>query len=147
MTTPFVRLVLAAPVLLVACGSPGPTASTVPAGAPADVIYVGGDIVTVDDAQPSAEALAVKDGKILAVGTRADVEAAHKAGGDDRRGSRGQDAAARVHRPARPLHQLVDGGQPGQRVRAAGRAGDRPGGHRRGDREVPRRRSPSPQAS
>jgi predicted amidohydrolase YtcJ len=78
MTTPFVRLVLAAPVLLVACGSPGPTASTVPAGAPADVIYVGGDIVTVDDARPTAEALAVKDGAILAVGTRADIEAAHR---------------------------------------------------------------------
>jgi hypothetical protein len=45
---------------------------------PADVLYVGGDIVTIDDARPTAEALAVKDGKILAVGTRADVEKAHK---------------------------------------------------------------------
>jgi hypothetical protein len=36
----------------------------------ADTIYVGGDIVTVNDAQPTAEALAVKDGKILAVGTK-----------------------------------------------------------------------------
>jgi hypothetical protein len=44
----------------------------------ADVIYTGGDIVTVNDAQPTAEALAVKDGKILAVGTKADVERAHK---------------------------------------------------------------------
>ena len=34
----------------------------------ADTIYVGGDIVTINDAQPAAEALAVKDGKILAVG-------------------------------------------------------------------------------
>ena len=34
----------------------------------ADTIYVGGDIVTINDAQPTAEALAVKDGKILAVG-------------------------------------------------------------------------------
>lgn len=47
--------------------------------ATADAIYVGGDIVTIDDARPSAEALAVKDGKILAVGARADVEKAHKA--------------------------------------------------------------------
>jgi hypothetical protein len=44
----------------------------------ADAIYTGGDIVTVNDAQPTAEAVAVKDGRILAVGTRAEVEAAHK---------------------------------------------------------------------
>ena len=44
----------------------------------ADTIYVGGDIVTVNDAQPSAEALAVKDGKIVAVGPRAEVEKGHK---------------------------------------------------------------------
>lgn len=45
---------------------------------PADAIYVGGSIVTVNDIQPSAEALAVKDGKILAVGAQADIEKAHK---------------------------------------------------------------------
>jgi hypothetical protein len=44
----------------------------------ADAIYTGGDIVTVNDAQPSVEALAVKDGKILAMGTRAEVDKAHK---------------------------------------------------------------------
>jgi hypothetical protein len=44
----------------------------------ADAIYTGGDIVTVNDAQPSVEALAVKDGKILATGSRADIEKAHK---------------------------------------------------------------------
>ncbi|MBX7104615.1 MAG: amidohydrolase [Gemmataceae bacterium] len=43
------------------------------AQAPADVIYHGGPIVTVDDRSPSAEALAVKDGKIVAVGNKADV--------------------------------------------------------------------------
>jgi predicted amidohydrolase YtcJ len=40
----------------------------------ADRIYSGGDIVTVNDAQPRAEALAVKDGRIIAVGTLADIE-------------------------------------------------------------------------
>ncbi len=35
----------------------------------ADTIYRGGSIVTADDEQPFAEAVAVKDGKILAVGT------------------------------------------------------------------------------
>jgi predicted amidohydrolase YtcJ len=40
---------------------------------PADSIYHGGDIVTLDDNNPSAEALAVKGGKIVAVGKKADV--------------------------------------------------------------------------
>lgn len=31
----------------------------------ADTTYVGGEIVTINDRQPTAEALAVKDGKIL----------------------------------------------------------------------------------
>jgi hypothetical protein len=41
----------------------------------ADLIYTGGPIVTVNDAQPSAGAVAVRGGRILAVGTRAQVEA------------------------------------------------------------------------
>src|SRR5262245_11935656 len=39
----------------------------------ADTIYTNGVIITVNDAQPSAEAVAVKNGKILAVGARDDV--------------------------------------------------------------------------
>ena len=39
----------------------------------ADVIYTGGDIVTINDAQPTAEAVAVADGKIIAVGNNSDV--------------------------------------------------------------------------
>src|SRR5262249_1623001 len=39
----------------------------------ADTIYAYGVIITVNDAQPSAEAVAVKNGKILAVGARDDV--------------------------------------------------------------------------
>lgn len=34
----------------------------------ADTIYTGGEIVTIDDANPTAEAVGVKDGRILAVG-------------------------------------------------------------------------------
>jgi predicted amidohydrolase YtcJ len=49
-----------------------------PPANPADTIYTGGDIITVNDAQPTAEAVAVKDGKIVAVGTRADVEKSHR---------------------------------------------------------------------
>src|SRR5271165_1613173 len=44
----------------------------------ADTIYTGGNIITVNDAQPSAEAVAVKDGKILMVGSTAQVNKAHK---------------------------------------------------------------------
>ena len=40
---------------------------------PADTIYRGGPILTIEDAAPRAEAVAVKDGRILAVGTLADV--------------------------------------------------------------------------
>lgn len=39
----------------------------------ADIIYTGGDIVTMNEAQPTAEALAVKDSRIIAVGTTAGV--------------------------------------------------------------------------
>lgn len=39
----------------------------------ADTIYINGEIITVNDAQPTAEAVAVKDGKILAVGSTAEV--------------------------------------------------------------------------
>ena len=52
--------------------------AAVAAGQAADTIYVGGDVVTVNDKQPAAEAVAVKDGEILAVGSRAELEAAHK---------------------------------------------------------------------
>ncbi len=44
----------------------------------ADSIYMGGDIITMNDAQPHAGAIAVKDGLIVAVGTRAEVEQEHK---------------------------------------------------------------------
>ena len=43
----------------------------------AEQIYFGGEIITVNPAQPTAEALAVKDGKILAVGSRAKLEKAY----------------------------------------------------------------------
>lgn len=52
--------------MLAGCRGPAP----LPA---ADTIYAGGTIVTVDDAAPAAEAVAVKDGTIVAVGTSADV--------------------------------------------------------------------------
>ncbi len=47
-------------------------------GLAADTIYQGGDIVTVNDTHPSVEALAVKDGKILAVGARGEIGREYK---------------------------------------------------------------------
>ncbi|WP_148595284.1 amidohydrolase [Aquisphaera giovannonii] len=44
----------------------------------ADTIYTGGPIVTVNDAQPTAEAVAVKDGKVLGVGSRAEFQGTHQ---------------------------------------------------------------------
>jgi hypothetical protein len=52
-------------------------------GGPAETIFRGGPIVTVDEARPTAEAVAVAAGRILAVGTEAEVMAhcnAHMAG-------------------------------------------------------------------
>lgn len=39
----------------------------------ADTIYTGGPILTINDAQPNAEAVAVKGGRILAVGSLSDI--------------------------------------------------------------------------
>lgn len=43
----------------------------------ADTIYLGGTIITMNDAKPAVEALAVGDGVILGAGTRAEIEALH----------------------------------------------------------------------
>lgn len=48
-------------------------AAELPSGM-ADLLYVGGDIVTVDEQQPEAQAVAVRRGIIVGVGTRADIE-------------------------------------------------------------------------
>jgi len=49
------------------------TVQAKPSG-PSDIIYSGGDIITVDPANPSPQAVAVKDGRIVAVGSRKAVE-------------------------------------------------------------------------
>ena len=47
--------------------------TTAPAGEIADTIYHNGTIITINDALPRAEAVAVKDGKILAVGAKEEI--------------------------------------------------------------------------
>jgi len=44
-----------------------------PANPTAQTIYLGGDIVTVNDAAPTAQALAIRDGRILALGSERDI--------------------------------------------------------------------------
>ncbi len=48
-------------------------------------VFLGGDILTMDDALPVAEALAVLDGRILAVGSRSEVATAAGADAEIRR--------------------------------------------------------------
>lgn len=71
-------LLVAAALLTGGCSSPG---SEVAASGAATDVYSGGDILTMAGAEPAyAEALAVRDGKILAVGTRDEVAKAAGAG-------------------------------------------------------------------
>ena len=66
-----VPAILAAALFAAGCT----TSSPYPA---AEAIYTGGDIVTVNDAQPTVEAIAVKDGLILAAGPLDRIERDHK---------------------------------------------------------------------
>jgi hypothetical protein len=52
----------------VAAGCRGPATDQA-----AEIIFTGGPIITINDAAPSAEAVAVKDGKILSIVAKADV--------------------------------------------------------------------------
>ncbi len=56
------------PLLLAACTDAGVTEA-------ADTIYAGGPIITINDNQPNAQAVAVKDGLIVAVGSVAAMTA------------------------------------------------------------------------
>ena len=74
-----VRMMTIAALGWMAAGCAPDSQSDGSSAARAETIYVG-DIVTVNDAQPTAEAVAVKDGRILAVGSE-DAVMAHR--GDD----------------------------------------------------------------
>jgi predicted amidohydrolase YtcJ len=52
---------------------PGSFPTAIKAADLADTIYHGGDVVTIDDKNPTAEAVATKGGKIIAVGKKDDV--------------------------------------------------------------------------
>ncbi len=71
LTTVCLTAVCLTAVCLTACDQ----APTGPIQQPADLVIVGGKIVTVDRDRPEAQALAARDGTIVAVGTRAEIEA------------------------------------------------------------------------
>ena len=65
-TTPIAILAL---IIAVGCAAPQPS------GDVADTVYTNGKIYTVNESQPWVEAVAIKDGKFLVVGSAADVKA------------------------------------------------------------------------
>ena len=60
--------------LVVSLGWIVASAASLPAADPAERIFVGGTVLTVDAARPRAEAVAVSKGRIVAVGSRAEIE-------------------------------------------------------------------------
>ncbi|MEI7443674.1 MAG: amidohydrolase [Burkholderiales bacterium] len=64
---------LGRPVSVFALCAAAALAPIAAAAQPADAIWSGGPIITVNDAQPSAEAVAVRNGRIVGVGSLADV--------------------------------------------------------------------------
>ena len=63
----------------------------------ADLILIGGTLVTLDDDRPEAQALAVRNGTILAVGTNDEIRALA--------GPSGQGAKPKLSLPSGPLGQ------------------------------------------
>ena len=62
-------------LFFVACGGPASDTSSPAAGQVADTVYTNGKIYTVNEAQPWAEAVAIKGGKFIVVGSNADADA------------------------------------------------------------------------
>jgi predicted amidohydrolase YtcJ len=67
-----IRAIVFFTVLLVGCGSESDTTATHPV---ADLVLTNGNVVTVDESQPFAEALAVNGDRIVAVGSSSDIGA------------------------------------------------------------------------
>ena len=82
LNTRFIIFISILLLIMVGCKSETTTETLVPKPAqtatvalgPADTIYTNGKIYTVNEAQPWAEAVAIKDGKFVAVGSNADVK-------------------------------------------------------------------------
>ncbi|HKZ73919.1 MAG TPA: hypothetical protein VJ011_07640, partial [Steroidobacteraceae bacterium] len=64
------RHAILAPLLAVACVCAASEASAAPA---ADLVLRNGRIYTVEDARPIAQAVAIRDGRIVAVGSDSEI--------------------------------------------------------------------------
>lgn len=69
MRSPIITWVLSLQIGLCACSRSPPQ----PAQQPADAIWLNGTIVTLNDQQPTVQAVAVRDGRIVAVGRRGEM--------------------------------------------------------------------------
>ena len=69
--TPHIALI--AVILALAAAAPPIAGCGQPAPPPADVVVVNGKVLTVDAASTIAEAVAIRDGRFVAVGTSADI--------------------------------------------------------------------------
>jgi predicted amidohydrolase YtcJ len=105
----------------------------------ADAIFFGGPILTMNDAMPEAKAVAVKDGRIVAVGPLAEVRAAEEAGATTM-----EDLHGRTLLPGfiHPHSHFIDSLSLADRVNVSARRLDRPARPTRSSpRCAPRRRS------
>jgi predicted amidohydrolase YtcJ len=57
-----------------ACAAPGAAAVAQPEAAPADLVLTAGTVITLDGGRPRANAIAVRGGRIVAVGTAAQIQ-------------------------------------------------------------------------
>ena len=69
-----IRLSVAVLIMVILAGA-GRNAAGVSLPSEPDLVVLNAHVVTVDDAQPRAQALAVKQGRFVAVGDNAEVEA------------------------------------------------------------------------
>ena len=104
-------LVAALTITVAASFGPGLTAWADEAGKSVDIVYTGGDIITMEgDAPEYAEAVAVRNGKIAYVGPQSGVAAL--IGGQVHRTA---DRLFRGDRHQAPVYSADGGGAPGRR--------------------------------
>jgi uncharacterized protein YceK len=105
--TSFILLLILIVTIISGCNQSSQKTSSKDA---ADAIYFGGDIITMEgDSAKYAEAVAVKNGKIIFVGKKADAE---KLKGDSTKMNdlKGKDNAARIYGCAQSLYKFIAGG-------------------------------------
>lgn len=80
MKIPKLKLIsaLISSLLIIGCNEKEPTVNANTNPIYADTIYSGGHIITMNDAQPTVQALAIKDGKVIGLGDSDEIKAEFK---------------------------------------------------------------------